>query len=267
MKKPKVRLLACMMALCCTVAVSPAAFAAGYYASDESGKTTPPSAIESISVSQESVSLPAHRETNRAPLTPSGNLSLIDDILASDEMSDAASLADKQFITVQSKNGNYFYLVIDRSGDTENVYLLNLVDEADLMALLEDGTQEILPTCSCSEKCQIGAVNLNCAICKNQMVKCAGLESPVEEPPTATPETPEAPAHSTTSVQLIPLLLLLLVLGAGGAAGFYFYTRQKQKPDTHGSDHLDEYDFGEPEEEAYEPDPAEEDAQDQDETI
>ena len=36
-----------------------------------------------------------------------------------------------------TKNGNYFYLVIDRAGKTDNVYLLNMVDEADLIALIE----------------------------------------------------------------------------------------------------------------------------------
>lgn len=34
-------------------------------------------------------------------------------------------------------NGNYFYIIIDRSGDTENVYFLNLVDEADLTAFVK----------------------------------------------------------------------------------------------------------------------------------
>ena len=73
-------------------------------------------------------------------LTPDGNLTLIDDILQDNSyyVSEEYIVANKQFITVQSKNRNYFYLVIDRSGDTENVYFLNLVDEADLLALMEE---------------------------------------------------------------------------------------------------------------------------------
>jgi hypothetical protein len=66
--------------------------------------------------------------SSTAALTPKGNLTLVDDVNTTDSSS-------KQFITLQSKNGNYFYLVIDRSGSKENVYFLNLVDESDL-----DGT-------------------------------------------------------------------------------------------------------------------------------
>ena len=38
----------------------------------------------------------------------------------------------KQFLTVQTKNGNTFFLVLDRSSSTENVYMLSMVDENDL---------------------------------------------------------------------------------------------------------------------------------------
>lgn len=66
------------------------------------------------------------------PLTPDGNLTLVDDV-------GSASSAGKQFVTFVTKNGNYFYLVIDRDDKgAETVHLLNLVDEADLLALLDE---------------------------------------------------------------------------------------------------------------------------------
>ena len=70
-------------------------------------------------------------KSNPTALTPDGNLTLVDDVSG-----DQAE--DKQFVTVISKNGNYFYLVIDRAGDRQNVYFLNLVDEEDLLALIEE---------------------------------------------------------------------------------------------------------------------------------
>ena len=68
-----------------------------------------------------------------AALTPDGNLSLIDDI-------GSPTTSGKQFITVETKNGNVFYLIIDRDDEgEETVHFLNQVDEADLTALTEDG--------------------------------------------------------------------------------------------------------------------------------
>jgi hypothetical protein len=96
-------------------------------------------------------------------LTPDGNLTLVDDIYQVESYtSDESELKDKQFITVQTKNGNYFYLIIDRSGDTENVYFLNMVDEADLMALMEDGDSDTTVSCTCTDKCVAGDVNTSC---------------------------------------------------------------------------------------------------------
>ena len=88
-------------------------------------------------------------------LTPEGNLSLSDDI-------HSATSDEKQFVTVTTKNGNYFYLIIDRAEDGENsVHFLNQVDEADLLALMEDGgTGAATPAaCSCTDKCKAGAVD------------------------------------------------------------------------------------------------------------
>lgn len=45
----------------------------------------------------------------------------------------------QQFITLVSKSGNTFYLVIDRNAKgQQTVHFMNLVDESDLLALMED---------------------------------------------------------------------------------------------------------------------------------
>ena len=112
-------------------------------------------------------------EDGKSPFafTPDGNLTLIDDFLQIEVPGDEETeQVEKQFITVQSKNGNTFYIVIDRNGEAENVYFLNLVDEADLMALMESEDGETTaPTCSCTDKCIVGAINTNCEICRTNM--------------------------------------------------------------------------------------------------
>lgn len=70
-------------------------------------------------------------ETEPAPaLTPEGNAALVDDFGG-----------NKQLITVTTKAGNYFYILIDRANEDKEtaVHFLNQVDDADLAALMEDG--------------------------------------------------------------------------------------------------------------------------------
>ena len=212
MNKIRTSLFTVLFYVMMSIFIFPAtAFAAG----GENIETGPPKAPE--------------RPTITAPLTPEGNLTLVDDIKVEES-------SDKQFVTLQSKNGNYFYLVIDRAGDKENVYFLNLVDEADLMALIEDNGKKTEPpkVCTCSEKCETGKVKSDCPLCVNDLNQCVGKAS---EPVEIAPEK----KSNTGSL----LLILLLIGGLGGA--FYFFKTLKSKQKTKGDiDPLD-YDYDEDE--------------------
>lgn len=186
-------------------------------------------------------------EDGKSPFafTPDGNLTLIDDFLQIEVPGDEETeQVEKQFITVQSKNGNTFYIVIDRNGETENVYFLNLVDEADLMALMEgEETEPIIPTCVCEDKCVVGSINTSCEVCCTNMSECAGKE------PVADPEPTEPVEDEPTEdkgFNIVPIIILLIA-GGGGFAVYWFKFR-KPKDKTAGSNDLDDYDFGQDDE-------------------
>ena len=169
-------------------------------------------------------------------LTPDGNLTLIDDIGSSTK-------AGKQFITLESKNGNVFYMIIDRDDEgEETVHFLNQVDEADLMALT--GEEETPATCSCTTKCVAGAVNTSCPVCAVNMTECVGKEAKPEVPAEPTEPAAEEPEKKSG---VGGILVVLLIVALGGGAAFYIFKQKKAKPQTKGSADLDDYDYGEDE--------------------
>ena len=90
---------------------------------------------------EDNVPIPPTDPPSTVPLTPEGNLSLLDDLVVETN-------TDKQFITVQTKSGSIYYIIIDRASDENNVHFLNLVDEADLLEIMEETDQSIPPVAS-----------------------------------------------------------------------------------------------------------------------
>ena len=137
-------------------------------------------------------------------LTPEGNLTLVDDI--DEEHSDKL-----QYMTVQTRNGNYFYLVVDRSGSSDNVYFLNMVDESDLLQILSEEDQELIDQINHKDDTQ--------------------EEEPVLIDDTDA-EEPEEELQDTGSrmKSSIPMLFIFLVIG-GIVAGAYYFIKIKPGKD------------------------------------
>ena len=229
MKRNRVfRLLVSLtVAILCMTAFSVTAFAGG---NDEIGEysewlTEDTTAEETENAAEEPTT--GGMEPEGQPLTPEGNATLVDDYYG-----------DKQLITVTTKAGNYFYILIDRANEDKEtaVHFLNQVDEADLMALLEDGQTEEKPAaCTCAEKCQAGAVNTACPVCAVNMSECAGKAPEVEPEPEPEPEK-----ESDNGGTLV-LILLLAALGGGGAFAYIKFIKPKQSAKV--SADPDDYEF------------------------
>ena len=149
---------------------------------------------------------------------------------------------NKQFITVQTSGGITLYIVIDydkpvdEEGEQYETYFLNVVDEADLLAAAEAAGVE-QAVCSCSEKCEVGAVNTECAVCSVNMGKCVGA---APEPG----ETEEPAVEPVPGGSLGTLLLILAVAGIGGGAAFYFKVlRPKQQQAAEPEEDFGEEDY------------------------
>lgn len=170
---------------------------------------------------------------------PGEPLSEDSDISTRDLLFDKAT--NKQFITITDRDGNVFYLVIDYdspvSEDEEQykTYFLNPVDTDDLAALAEES--ETKPAaCTCTERCVA------------DMTACAGKETEPEKPQEPAPvEEPEKPE---TSGGLNPAVLLLLIALLAGGGVFLYMKFVKNKPKTKGNTNLDDYDYGDEEDDA-----------------
>ena len=143
-------------------------------------------------------------ETSGA-LTPEGNLTLVDDYHTN--YSDGSG---QQFITLVSKSGNTFYLVIDRNAKgQQTVHFMNLVDEADLLALMEEDAADAYT----AEKEAVAQAEQD-RLKAEEEAAASGTEQPKENKVTKI-------ASGFLGV------VVLIALAAGG--GFYAFAKQKQK--------------------------------------
>ncbi len=150
-------------------------------------------------------------ETSGA-LTPEGNLTLVDDYHTN--YSDGSG---QQFITLVSKSGATFYLVIDRnSKGAQTVHFMNLVDEADLLALMEEEAADAYT----AEKEAAAQAELDRLKAEEEAKKAA------EEAAASGEEQPKENKVTKIASGFLGVVVLI-ALAAGGI--FYAFTKQKQK--------------------------------------
>ena len=145
-------------------------------------------------------------------LTPEGNLTLVDDYHTS--YSDGSG---QQFITLVSKSGATFYLVIDRNAKgQQTVHFMNLVDEADLLSLMEDEDAEAYT----AEK--------------EAAAQAAQERKQAEEDAKKAAEEAEASGSEQTGGNKVTkyaatFLGVLALVGLAAGGSIYAFMKQKQK--------------------------------------
>ena len=176
------------MALSLTFLMGCMATPAFAYSGEETGEEAKAPSI--FETEEEPVTI---TEQNIGPLTPEGNLTVMDDYQTT--FSDGTA---QQFITLVSKSGAYFYLIIDRAADgDQTAHFLNMVDEADLLALMDE---EDIP------------------------------EPEPEPAPAPEPEPlPEPEPETEKENGAGKFMLVLLVLAGIAGGGAYFWLKMQQR--------------------------------------
>ena len=157
-------------------------------------------------------------ETSGA-LTPEGNLTLVDDYHTN--YSDGSG---QQFITLVSKSGATFYLVIDRNAKgQQTVHFMNLVDEADLLTLMEEDAADAYT----AEKEAAAQAEQDRLKAEEEAKKAEEEAKKAAEEAAASGEEQPKENKVTKIASGFLGVVVLIVLAAGG--GFYVFAKQKQK--------------------------------------
>ncbi|MDO4460760.1 MAG: DUF4366 domain-containing protein [Clostridia bacterium] len=156
-----------------------------------------------------------HNDSDGA-FTEEGNLTLTDDPTDTEE-------ENMQFLTVTTRGGHTYYIVIDKNRNSKNVYFLNQVDERDLMNLMSD-----------EDKAEI---NGDGGKDKNPIVDLFGPDASPEPSPEPAPEKDRNSNNSS---------FIILPVAALGGAGVAFYklkiAPKKKSQDNYREDFDDDED-------------------------
>lgn len=136
-------------------------------------------------------------------IRPESNISVVEDVTQPTEK------GEREFLIIESRNGHFFYIVIDRSGSSEKAYFLNQVDEADLIELLKEEGLEEYAECVCDKKCIHGAVNPECLVCRLDLDDCKG-KSPTE-PKKSTFSFADLDSNTVLIVGAVVGLLVIVI--------------------------------------------------------
>lgn len=140
-------------------------------------------------------------ESSDTAFSTPGNAQLEDDITED---------STKEFLTITTKNNNTFYLVIDRSANTENVYMLSQIDENDLQEFLDsEGTTEN-PS-------------------NQPSIVLEETEKQTNETVEETKPEEKGTEESKPSQNMAGLFGILLLAGAGAGAYYYLKIRKKKE--------------------------------------
>lgn len=142
------------------------------------------------------------------PLTPDGNLTLVDDI---------STESGKQFITVVTKNNNYFYLIIDRDDKgNQTVHFLNQVDEEDLFNLMDEEDAKAVQEAMNGQKAQAE--------------ETAETPEPTKEPEKETTQAAVETVEKKQNVSIFAAAGVLIIVIGGIAIWIFLQAKKKKKP-------------------------------------
>lgn len=149
---------------------------------------------------------------------PKGNGTVIDQQVVADYLNNTVL----QLLTVQSRGGHTFYIIVENNGDAQNVYFLNAVDDWDLLAFSEEFPEDFLQVIEAERRRNLEAYQ--------QALETQGMESPDTEPnanpPLVKPDKPsEEPDEPGAASPNNSITILFIVIGV--AACVFIFIKKK----------------------------------------